>query len=79
MSRPNTIICDRCGKEITETRTSNYFNCKYGNCFRTDLSWAKLHIWPPDMQKGVQPQRTDLCGNCFEDFIKFMENYNESI
>jgi hypothetical protein len=37
--------------------------------------WAKISLWPPDMPKGDTgpPQRVDLCGKCYEDFINWVE------
>lgn len=73
----NDITCDRCGREITEKRLSEYYNCAYGNSHRVNLKWGKLHLWNPDDQKGVQPSCIDLCCDCYNEFVEFLDDSRE--
>ena len=66
-------ICDRCGREVTETYHAQYYNALRGGTWRTNIKWAKLNIWDPEQQKGLQPSRVDLCCDCYDEFITFME------
>ena len=59
MSRPEIIICDKCGKEIPS--------------FRAKQETAKIQLWGIGVNRYDYGQRIDLCEECFENFINFME------
>lgn len=67
------ITCSRCGKEIMDTYQSEYFNCVRGMTWRTNTAYGKLNVWQPEQNKGEKPQTIVMCGDCFEEFIDFME------
>ena len=63
MSKTETVICDRCGAEIIS------FNVKYIS--------AKLNLWATGVNRYEPGQRIDLCEDCFNAFIAFMEGGGE--
>lgn len=67
------ITCRRCGKEITDTYQAEYFNCVRGMTWRTNPKYGKLNVWQPEQNKSEKPRTIVLCGDCFEEFIDFME------
>ena len=58
MSRTE-VFCDRCGKEITD--------------YDIKISSAKIHFWNVDVPRSYGGQRIDLCVECTEKFIEFLE------
>ena len=59
MSAKTEIICDRCGKEITS--------------YDIKISSAKMHLWGVEENRTSPGQRIDLCEECYEDFLVFLE------
>lgn len=59
MSRRTEVICDRCGKEIID--------------YDIKISSARLDIWGLGVPRSYSGQRIDLCQECYEQFVDFME------
>ena len=59
MSKIETIICDRCGKEISA------YNL-------TQVS-ARIDFWGIGERRSGPSQRIDLCEDCCTEFIRFLE------
>lgn len=59
MSRKTEVICDRCGKEI----------CSYDIM----ISSARIDVWGCGVLRTSHAQRIDLCEECYQDFINFLE------
>jgi hypothetical protein len=57
-----SIQCDICGQEIP---------C-YNNIAITENS-AMMQIWGVGMKRTCVPQRIDLCRDCYERFINWLE------
>lgn len=67
MSQRTEILCDRCGKEIT-----NKLGCYNPSYARYRWS-AKIQLWAVGETRGNQGQRIDLCEECYEKFVNFLE------
>ena len=54
--------CDRCGN-------------KRQICTKNDIivSFAKIDLWRVGQHRTDAPQRIDLCENCYEKFVDFLE------
>ena len=61
--RINETICDRCGKAKT-LRTKNDII----------ISFAKIDLWQVGQHRTDAPQRIDLCGECYEKFVNYLES-----
>lgn len=61
MSRVETIICDRCGKEID-----------FINNVQLSEKSARIDLYAIG-QRRTCPSRIDLCEDCYYEFINFME------
>ena len=59
MSRKTEVICDRCGREIT--------------AYDIKISSARIDIWGLGGPRSYQGQRIDLCPECYQKFVDFME------
>ena len=59
--RKTQTFCDRCGKELPAI----------SNAELSRIS-ARIDLFPI-MQNRNNPQRIDLCKDCFEQFVSFME------
>lgn len=59
MSKIETVLCDRCGKELT--------------AFNLPQVSAKIELWGIGERRSGLSQRIDLCEDCYADFIKFLE------
>ena len=60
MSQKIEITCDRCGNEI-----SRYYDIKNES--------AKIQLWPVGENRTSGGQRIDLCPECYEQFVNFLE------
>ena len=60
MSKRTEVICDRCGEEITS--------------YDIKISSARIDLWSVGVPRSYPAQRIDLCSNCYQDFVNFMEN-----
>lgn len=56
------VMCDRCGNK-REIRTKNDII----------VSFAKIDLWQVGQHRTDAPQRIDLCENCYEKFVDFLE------
>lgn len=59
MSRKTEVICDRCGAEITD--------------YDIKISSARIDIWGLGVPRSYPGQRIDLCTECYQKFVDFME------
>ena len=69
MSQKRELVCDRCGREII-----NLDRC--GASMLKEFS-AKIHYWPVGTPRSYGEQRIDLCEECADKFVKFMEGQDE--
>ena len=60
MSQKVEVTCDRCGKMI-----SLYQDIKNSS--------AKITLWGVGEPRSSFGQRIDLCSDCYEEFVSFME------
>ena len=66
MSRVEKIFCDRCGKELA-----------FVNNVQLSKQSARIDLYAIGERRTCQSQRIDLCEDCYEEFINFLENGNE--
>lgn len=59
MSRRTEVVCDRCGAEI--------------NSYDIKISSARLDFWGVGVPRSHMGQRIDLCEDCYQDFVNFLE------
>lgn len=59
MARRTEVTCDRCGKEI----------CHYD----IKISSARIDLWGVGVPRSYPGQRLDLCEECYELLINFLE------
>ena len=64
MSRKTEVICDRCGTEIT--------------AYDIKISSARIDLWGIGVPRSYIAQRIDLCENCYNDFVSFLEGGSEN-
>lgn len=62
MSKIEQIICDKCGKELTA----------FNNAQISKTS-ARIDLYPIGQPRTYPSQRIDLCEECYEQFVKFLE------
>ena len=62
MSKIETIICDRCGKEID-----------FINNAQISKTSARIDLYPIGQPRTYPSQRIDLCEDCYNEFINFLE------
>ena len=62
MSKVETIICDRCGKELTT----------FNNAQISKTS-ARIDLYAIGQLRTSPSQRIDLCEDCYNEFINFLE------
>lgn len=60
MAQKVEITCDRCGIEIPR-----YYDIKNAS--------AKIQLWAVGEYRSSGGQRIDLCPECYEDFVTFLE------
>ena len=66
MSRSLKYFCDRCGKEI-----ENVIN----NMQLSEKS-ARIDLYAVGKNRTAPSQRIDLCEDCYQEFINFLERSN---
>jgi hypothetical protein len=59
MSRPEIIICDKCGEEIPTWCAKQHS--------------AKIQMWAVGVGRYEGGQRIDLCEECYNKFVAFLE------
>lgn len=67
MALKTQIICNRCGKDIV-----NPTDC-YCPTYALKNYSAKITLWPVGEPRSSFGQRIDLCEECYEKFINFLE------
>ena len=65
MSRSLKYFCDRCGKEFEVINNKQL----------SDKS-ARIDLYEIGRQRTCPSQRIDLCEDCYQDFINFLERSN---
>ena len=63
--RKETVICDKCGKELA------FIN----NAQLSHIS-ARIDLYPIGDNRTFPRQRIDLCEECYEKFVSFLESEN---
>ena len=63
MSKSETIICDRCGKDLTAINNA-----------QISKTSARIDLYPLGQPRTYPSQRIDLCEDCFNRFINFIES-----
>ena len=67
MAKKTEIFCNKCGKEIV-----NPIGCYGSTSFLKNYS-AKITLWGVGEPRSSFGQRIDLCSDCYEEFVSFME------
>ena len=62
MSKIQKIICDRCGMEFDAINND-----------QLSAISARIDLFPIGCPRTCPSQRIDLCVECYEDFINFLE------
>ena len=62
MSKVEAIICDKCGKELTAINNA-----------QISKTSARIDLYPIGQPRTYPSQRIDLCAECYEQFINFLE------
>lgn len=65
MSKVETLICDKCGKELTAINNSQI----------SQIS-ARIDLYAVGKNRTAPSQRIDLCEDCYQKFINFLERSN---
>lgn len=63
MARVKIITCDRCGKELTAIKNA-----------QISQTSARLDLYAIGQLRTYASQRIDLCEDCYQEFINFLEN-----
>ena len=67
MAQKSEVICDRCGKDIVNP------NSYYCPTYALKEYSAKITLWPVGEPRSSFGQRIDLCPECYEKFVAFIE------
>ena len=67
MAQKTQIVCDKCGKEII-----NPLECYHPTYALKNYS-AKITLWAVGESRSSFGQRIDLCPDCYEKFVSFLE------
>ena len=68
MAQYTMTKCDRCGKDIV-----NESGCYNRNYALSHFS-AKLTVWGVGEPRYSQGERVDLCTDCYNEFVNFLES-----
>ena len=71
MAQKLEIICNKCGKEIT-----NPLGCYCKTSFLKNYS-AKITLWGVGEPRSSFGERIDLCVDCYNKFVEFLERGEE--
>ena len=66
MSRVQKYYCDRCGKEIKDII----------NNVQLSEKTARIDLYGIGERRTCPSQRIDLCEDCYQEFINFLERSN---
>ena len=66
MSRVQKYYCDKCGKEIKNIINNAQLSQKT----------ARIDLYPVGEARTCPTQRIDLCEDCYQEFINFLERSN---
>lgn len=61
--RKEILICDRCGKELTAINNTQISEAS-----------ARIDLYAIGQRRTCPSQRIDLCEDCFERFVTFLES-----
>ena len=67
MSRVQKFYCDKCGKEIKDVINNKQLSDKS----------ARIDLYEIGRQRTCPSQRIDLCEDCYQEFVNFLENGND--
>ena len=62
MAKIEIITCDRCGKELTAINNA-----------QISQTSARIDLYAIGQPRTYASQRIDLCEDCYEQFINFLE------
>ena len=65
MSKIEIITCDKCGKELTAINNA-----------QISQSSARIDLYGIGERRTCPSQRIDLCEDCYQQFINFLEEGN---
>lgn len=65
MSRLQKYFCDRCGKELA-----------FVNNVQLSKQSARIDLYAIGERRTCPSQRIDLCEDCYQEFINFLEKGN---
>ncbi len=68
MSKQEIITCNKCGRDII-----NPNDC-YAPTYALKHYSAKILLWPVGEARSTFGQRIDLCPECYDKFVRFMES-----
>lgn len=63
MSSIKKVTCDRCGKDLTAINNA-----------QLSATSTRIDLYPQGQPRTYPSQRIDLCEECFQEFINFLEN-----
>ena len=66
MSRVQKFYCDKCGKEIKDVINNKQLSEKR----------ARIDLYAVGKNRTAPSQRIDLCEDCYQEFINFLERSN---
>ena len=66
MSKIETLICDKCGKELA-----------FINNVQLSKQSARIDLYAIGERRTCPSQRIDLCEDCYQEFVNFLENGND--
>lgn len=59
-------VCDRCGKQLPDITIRFMFTCRHERSI-------SINGWMLNNDYDYDPDRYDLCEDCYRDFIKFLD------
>ena len=62
MSKVEVIICDKCGKELAVINNA-----------QVSSTSARIDLYSIGCNRTAPSQRIDLCEDCYQEFIGFLE------
>lgn len=71
MAQKTSVGCDRCGRDIIGPSEISF------PAYLVKEHSAKINLWPVGEPRSSFGQRIDLCTECYEKFVSFMEDYTK--